>query len=219
MSEISNRQCGVLWDLDGVLLDSEGKYSIFWARMDEEHPTGIDNFASYIKGFHLNRIMGYFESEEVRQQILDELLTFERDMVYEFFPGAIELVKQLRAAGIPMAIVTSSDRKKMQSLYSQHPEFPTLFDHIITGDMVTKAKPDPDCYLMGAKLLGIDINDCIVVEDSRNGLIAGRESGARVIGIATTLSREAVNELSDMTLDSIGQLSVEQMLNTRRIVK
>lgn len=219
MSEISNRQCGVLWDLDGVLLDSEGKYSIFWARMDEEHPTGIDNFASYIKGFHLNRIMGYFESEEVRQQILDELLTFERDMVYEFFPGAIELVKQLRVAGIPMAIVTSSDRKKMQSLYSQHPEFPTLFDHIITGDMVTKAKPDPDCYLMGAKLLGIDIKDCIVVEDSRNGLIAGRESGARVIGIATTLSREAVNELSDMTLDSIGQLSVEQMLNTRRIVK
>ena len=219
MSEISNRQCGILWDLDGVLLDSEGKYSIFWARMDEEHPTGIDNFASYIKGFHLNRIMGYFESEEVRQQILDELLTFERDMVYEFFPGAIELVKQLRVAGIPMAIVTSSDRKKMQSLYSQHPEFPTLFDHIITGDMVTKAKPDPDCYLMGAKLLGIDIKDCIVVEDSRNGLIAGRESGARVIGIDTTLGREAVNELSDMTLDSIGQLSVEQMLNTRRIVK
>ena len=219
MSEISNRQCGILWDLDGVLLDSEGKYSIFWARMEEEHPTGIDNFASYIKGFHLNRIMGYFESEEVRQQILDELLAFERDMVYEFFPGAIELVKQLRAAGIPMAIVTSSDRKKMQSLYSQHPEFPTLFDHIITGDMVTKAKPDPDCYLMGAKLLGIDIKDCIVVEDSRSGLIAGRESGARVIGIATTLSREAVNELSDMTLDSIGQLSVEQMLNTRRIVK
>ena len=213
MCEISNRQCGVLWDLDGVLLDSEGKYSIFWARMDEEHPTGIDNFASYIKGFHLNRIMSYFESEEVRQRILDELLAFERDMVYEFFPGAIELVKQLRAAGIP------SDRKKMQSLYSQHPEFPTLFDHIITGDMVTKAKPDPDCYLMGAKMLGIDIKDCIVVEDSRNGLIAGRESGARVIGIATTLSREAVNELSDMTLDSIGQLSVEQMLNTRRIVK
>ena len=219
MSEISNRQCGVLWDLDGVLLDSEGKYSIFWARMEEEHPTGIDNFASYIKGFHLNRIMSYFESEEVRQRILDELLAFERDMVYEFFPGAIELVKQLRAAGIPMAIVTSSDRKKMQSLYSQHPEFPTLFDHIITGDMVTKAKPDPDCYLMGAKLLGIDIKNCIVVEDSRNGLIAGRESGARVIGIATTLSREAVNELSDMTLDTIGQLSVEQMLNTRRIVK
>ncbi len=219
MSEISNRQCGILWDLDGVLLDSEGKYSIFWARMEEEHPTGIDNFASYIKGFHLNRIMSYFESEEVRQRILDELLAFERDMVYEFFPGAIELVKQLRAAGIPMAIVTSSDRKKMQSLYSQHPEFPTLFDHIITGDMVTKAKPDPDCYLMGAKLLGIDIKNCIVVEDSRNGLIAGRESGARVIGIATTLSREAVNELSDMTLDTIGQLSVEQMLNTRRIVK
>ena len=216
MSEISNRQCGVLWDLDGVLLDSEGKYSIFWARMDEEHPTGIDNFASYIKGFHLNRIMGYFESEEVRQQILDELLTFERDMVYEFFPGAIELVKQLRVAGIPMAIVTSSDRKKMQSLYSQHPEFPTLFDHIITGDMVTKAKPDPECFLTGAKLLGVDIKDCIVFEDSRNGLIAARESGAMVIGLPTTLAPDVVSQLCDMMVDAVSQLSVKQILDMER---
>jgi HAD superfamily hydrolase (TIGR01509 family) len=218
MSEMA-KKCGVLFDLDGVLLDSEGLYTIFWDQMDKDYPTGVENFASFIKGFHLTRILGYFDTDEVRQQVLDRLLDYERNMRYEFFPGALEFVKRLRDSGIPMAIVTSSDRKKMQSLYAQYPEFPTLFDHIITGDMVTKAKPDPDCYLMGAKLLGIDIKDCIVVEDSRNGLIAGRESGARVIGIATTLSREAVNELSDMTLDSIGQLSVEQMLNTRRIVK
>ena len=219
MSENTEKPCGVLFDLDGVLLDSEGQYTIFWAAMEEEYKTGIPDFARYIKGMHLARILGYFESDEVRQDIVDKLTDFERNMKYEFFPGALDFIQQLQDAGIPMAIVTSSDHKKMQALYEQYPEFPTLFDHIITGDMVTKAKPDPDCYLMGAKLLGIDIKDCIVVEDSRNGLIAGRESGARVIGIATTLSREAVNELSDMTLDSIGQLSVEQMLNTRRIVK
>jgi HAD superfamily hydrolase (TIGR01509 family) len=219
MSENMNQRCGVLFDLDGVLLDSEGQYSIFWEGMEKEYPTGIPEFASYIKGFHLTRILGYFSDDMVRKEVLDKLLEFERNMRFEFFPGTLEFVEQLRDNGIPMAIVTSSDRKKMQSLYSQYPDFPTLFDHIITGDMVTKAKPDPDCFLLGAQLLGIDIKDCIVFEDSRNGLIAGRASGARVIGLATTLSAQAVDELSDMTLEAVSQLSVEQMLNTTRKVK
>jgi beta-phosphoglucomutase-like phosphatase (HAD superfamily) len=72
---------------------------------------------------------------------------------------------------------------------------------------------------MGAKLLGIDIHDCIVFEDSRNGLMAGRASGARVIGLTTTMNAEVVSELSDMTIDAVSQLSVEQMLNTPRTVK
>lgn len=207
------KKCGVLFDLDGVLLDSEGLYTIFWDQMDKDYPTGVENFASFIKGFHLTRILGYFDTDEVRQQVLDRLLDYERNMRYEFFPGALEFVKRLRDSGIPMAIVTSSDRKKMQSLYRQHPEFPTLFDHIITGDMVSKAKPDPDCFLMGAKLLGIDIRDCIVFEDSRNGLIAGRASGAKVIGIATSLTIDEVSLLSDMTAHSVSELDIEQVIN------
>lgn len=216
MNVMTDIQCGVLFDLDGVLLDSEGQYSIFWEQMDREHPTGIPQFASYIKGFHLSRILSYFESDEVRQQVLDKLLEYELNMRYEFFPGALDFVRSLKGAHIPMAIVTSSDRKKMQSLYSQHPEFPSLFDQIITGDMVTKAKPDPDCFLLGARLLNMDIKDCIVFEDSRNGLIAGRESGALVIGVATTLSHDTVSQLSDVTIDAVGQLTVEKMLEMRQ---
>ena len=213
MSENTTHKRGVLFDLDGVLLDSEGQYSIFWEQMDREYPTGVDNFASYIKGFHLTRILSYFATDEVREQVLNKLLAFERSMRFEFFPGALDFVKRLRAAGIPMAVVTSSDRKKMQALYEQHPEFPSLFDQIITGDMVTKAKPDPECFLMGARQLGMDIKDCIVIEDSRNGLLAGRDSGAMVIGIPTTLSVETVSQLSDLTVDAVGLLSVEQILN------
>ena len=210
------KSCGVLFDLDGVLLDSEGKYSIFWARMDREHPTGVPDFASFIKGFHLKRILSYFADDAVREQVVEKLLEYERDMTYEFFPGALEFVRQLRDAGIPMAIVTSSDHMKMQSLYRQHPEFPALFDQIITGDMAAKAKPDPDCFLMGAKQLGLDIRDCIVFEDSRNGLIAGRASGAKVIGVATTLNADTISELSDLTINAVSQLSMEEMLNLVR---
>ena len=74
MSEMKEKQCAVLFDLDGVLLDSEGLYTIFWERMEHEYPTGIPQFASYIKGSHLARILSYFESSEVRQQVLDKLL-------------------------------------------------------------------------------------------------------------------------------------------------
>ena len=205
MSEMTMKRCGVLFDLDGVLLDSEGLYTIFWEQIDKEYPTGIDEFASYIKGSHLARIMGYFDNEEVRRDILNKLNDYERNMRYEFFPGALEFVRHLREAGIPMAIVTSSDRKKMLSLYRQYPEFPTLFDQIITGDMVSKAKPDPDCFLLGARLLGVDIK-------TRNGLLAGRASGARVIGVATTLSADIVEPLCDMTIGAVSELTVEGML-------
>ncbi len=215
MSEMTN-PCGILFDLDGVLLDSEGQYSIFWDKMEKTFPTGVPDFASYIKGFHLTRILGYFADDEVRNQVLNELLEFERNMKYEFFPGALTFVKMLRDAGIPMAIVTSSDRKKMQALYSQYPEFPSLFDQIITGDMVTKAKPDPECFLLGAQRIGVDIKDCIVFEDSRNGLIAARESGASVIGITTTLKPEDVIPLCDLTAAAVSELSLEQVIGCRR---
>ena len=212
MSETTKKTRGVLFDLDGVLLDSEGQYSIFWEQMEKEYPTGVPDFANYIKGFHLTRILGYFPDEDVRQQVLDKLTVFERNMKFEFFPGALDFVRHLRQAGIPLAIVTSSDRKKMEELYRQHPEFPTLFDKIITGDMVSKAKPDPECFLVAAKQIGVAIEDCIVFEDSRNGLIAGRESGARVIGIATTLKREVIAPLCDLLADAVSELTVEQVL-------
>ena len=211
MSLTTKKTRGVLFDLDGVLLDSEGQYSIFWRSMEERFPTGVDDFSNYIKGFHLARILSYFATDEIREQIVQELVEFEKNMRFEFFPGALEFVKRLREAGIPMAIVTSSDHKKMKALFSQHPDFPALFEIIITGDMVTKAKPDPDCFLLGAKQLGIDIKDCVVFEDSRNGLIAARASGARVIGVATTLSADVVASLSDLTVHGVDELDVEQI--------
>ena len=211
MSITTKKTRGVLFDLDGVLLDSEGQYSIFWRSMEERFPTGVADFSNYIKGFHLARILSYFATDEIREQIVQELVEFEKNMRFEFFPGALSFVQRLREAGIPMAIVTSSDHKKMKALFSQHPDFPALFEVIITGDMVTKAKPDPDCFLLGAKQLGIDIKDCVVFEDSRNGLIAARASGARVIGVATTLSADVVASLSDLTVHGVDELDVEQI--------
>lgn len=207
------KEIGVLFDLDGVLLDSEGIYTQFWDAVEDAFPTHIPNFSSVIKGSNLYEILhDHYPSEEVRQQVRIMLDNFQRDMKYEFFEGAIEFVQHLQANDIPACVVTSSDRKKMEALYRQHPDFSRHFKAIVTGDMVSKAKPDPECFLLGARLIGVDIKDCIVFEDSIKGLEAGRASGAKVIGLATTLSREQITNKADKVIDNFIGFDIRELL-------
>ena len=173
---------GVLFDLDGVLLNSEHIYSHFWDEVDRRYPTGVPNFSSVIKGSNLHEILStYYPDDELKRCVTQMLDEFQRHMQYDFFPEAIAFVKELRRAHTPMCVVTSSDQKKMQSLYAQHPHFRALFNAIITGDMVRQAKPAPECFLLGAESIGVDIKSCVVFEDSVKGLMAGMESGATVV--------------------------------------
>ena len=206
MSE-KTKPCGVLFDLDGVLIDSEGQYTIFWAAIDKEYPTGIPNFAAYIKGFHLTRILNYFTGDEVRQLIIDKLLDFEQNMHFEFFPGAMSFIEQLREAGIPIAVVTSSDSKKMQGLYRQHPDFKDLFDASLTSEDFEYSKPHPDCYLKAAARFGAQPEECVVFEDSFNGLKSGRAAGMRVIGLATTNKAKDIAPLCDEVISDYKTLN------------
>lgn len=209
----TKNKTGVLFDLDGVLIDTEGTYAKFWSAVDERYPTGVPNFAISIKGSNLQEILsGHFPDAKVRQEVWQMLDNFQQEMRFNFFPGALELVHGLREAGIPTCVVTSSDQRKMDSLASQHPEFLPLFDDLITGDVVSRAKPDPECFLLGANRLGLDIADCVVVEDSLKGLQAGRASGAHVVGISTTYAPDLVRPLCDIMVSDIGQLTVEMIL-------
>ena len=130
---------GVLFDLDGVLIDTEGTYTQFWEAIDRRFPTGVEGFAQVIKGSNLHNILHtYFPTDETREQVTDMLNDFQRDMQYNYFPGAIDLLEELRSNGIACCIVTSSDKRKMESLYRQHPDFPSHFQAIVTGNMVPR---------------------------------------------------------------------------------
>jgi len=205
---------GVLFDLDGVLIDTEGTYTQFWEAVDRHFPTGVEGFAQVIKGSNLHNILHtYFPTEELRMQVTDILNSFQQDMRYDYFPGAIELIEELKRKDIACGIVTSSDHSKMAALYAQHPEFPSHFDAIITGNMVSEPKPSPECFLLGAKMLGINIKNCAVIEDSINGLKAGMASGARVIGLATTCSKESIAPYCHLHESSISTLSINKILD------
>jgi HAD superfamily hydrolase (TIGR01509 family) len=101
-------------------------------------------------------------------------------------PGALELLSEVRNAGIPTALVTMSIHRMARHVASFMPaeSFPFgAFDHIVAGDTVTHSKPHPEPYLRGAELLGVDVADCVVIEDSTTGLASAVASGALAIGV------------------------------------
>ena len=198
---------GVLFDLDGVLVDTEPTYTRIWSDIDQHFPTGVANFAHVIKGSNLESILNGYFPKEIHPQVVDLLLAHQRQMRYDLFPGAVEVLTTLRKKGIPCALVTSSDQGKMDSFYQQHPDFADFFHTVVTGDMVTHAKPHPECFLLGASRLGLAPQDCYVVEDSINGLKAAHAAGVTVIALATTLTREAIAPYADIIADDISHLA------------
>ncbi|MBP5689165.1 MAG: HAD family hydrolase [Muribaculaceae bacterium] len=203
---------GVLFDLDGVLIDTEGIYTHFWEAVDQRYPTGVKDFAHVIKGSNLHNILHTYFPENLHHEVNEMLNNFQREMRYDYFPGAINLIEDLHKCGIACCLVTSSDIRKMEAVYHQHPDFQSHFAVIVTGNMVSEPKPSPECFLLGAKKLGIDINNCVVIEDSINGLKAGMASGARVIGLATTCSGNAIAPHCHLVIDNIENLDTKTIL-------
>ena len=199
---------GALFDLDGVLVDTEGIYTEFWSDMDRRFPTGVAGFAQVIKGSTLTDILDtYFPDKSVQDRIVDMLKQHERDMRYRLFDGVAELLAALRQRGFRMAIVTSSNRTKMKHLFAQLPELEKAMDIVITDEDISRSKPDPEGYLLAAERLGIPAEECYIFEDSLNGLRAARAAGGVVVGVATTNPRKVVEEMSDITVDTLADFS------------
>ena len=194
--------------MDGVLVDTESIYTEFWSDMDRRFPTGVAGFAQVIKGSTLTNILDtYFPDKSVQDRIVDMLKQHERDMRYRLFDGVAELLAALRQRGFRMAIVTSSNRAKMKHLFAQLPELEKAMDIVITDEDISRSKPDPEGYLLAAERLGIPAEECYIFEDSLNGLRAARAAGGVVVGVATTNPRKVVEEMSDITVDTLADFS------------
>ena len=177
-----------LFDLDGVVFNTEPLYTLFWRNLDKRLRPNIDNFEHIIKGQTLVQIYDkYFAGEEKKQEEITAFVNeYEQNMSFNYITGFEDFVKDVRSKGIKTAVVTSSNLEKMQNVYNKHPEFKGYFDEILTSEDFEESKPSPDCYFKAAARFGVSPKECIVFEDSFNGLRSGIASGARVIGLATT---------------------------------
>ena len=209
-----NKFKAALFDLDGVVFDTEPQYSVFWGGICRQYHPEHPGLEHEIKGQTLTQIYDRWFSGPLlaeQESITSRLNDYEQQMRYDYIAGFIAFVEDLHQHGVKTAVVTSSNIPKMESVYRKQPGFKTLFDAILTSEDFERSKPDPDCYLKAALKLGAEPDECVVFEDSVNGLRSGLAARMKVVGLLTTnpeavvapLSELQVSDYTGLTFDSI----------------
>ena len=183
------KPAAVLWDMDGTLVDSEH----YWLSSEQELASSVGAVWTEQDGLNMIGMSLYDSSRLIKQKLNLEISTHEiidrltnsviskLDSSLPWRPGAEQLLRATKTAGIPTALVTMSMRRNAEAVVSRMGF--DAFDLIIAGDEVEHGKPHPEPYLKAAERLGVEIHDCIAFEDSISGLHSAEASGAIAIGI------------------------------------
>ncbi|MBE6282582.1 MAG: HAD family phosphatase [Bacteroidaceae bacterium] len=203
-----------LFDFDGVVVDTEPQYSLFWDEKGKKYHPEIPEFGHHIKGQTLIQIYSQFflQPEGLQSEITRELLDYETRMSFEFIPGVVDFMKELRLKGVKIAIVTSSNDQKMANAHRALPELKSMVDYIVTADKVSHSKPHPECFLLGAESVQVPVENCVVFEDSFHGIESGRRAGMKVIGLATTNPASSIEDKVSLVIPDFVDFNHEKMM-------
>jgi beta-phosphoglucomutase len=203
---------GVLFDLDGVIVDTLHYHYLAWKHMFEKLGGKISEHTVLLhEGRNSREILPILMQEsgvlipaDQQAQFIEEKRAYYRSIVQvQQYPGAFEAIDQLKQRGYRVALVTACALKNMQ--HSLNSEQQAHFDFIITGDEVSRAKPFPDSYLIAARQLQVKPVECMVVENAPLGIEAAKNAGMYCVAIETTLGREYLSS-ADCVLQSIRDL-------------
>jgi HAD superfamily hydrolase (TIGR01509 family) len=209
----------VLWDMDGTLIDSEPywllsesrlaqDYGSEWSEQDGHQIIGkslYDSCAILRDRFSIQDM----SIEEVIDRLTDEVVSHLKTSL-PWRPGALELLMDLKRAGVKTALVTMSMRRMALAVVEQIPF--QAFDVVVAGDDVMVGKPDPEPYLKAAELLGVSPQDCIALEDSNTGIRSAEAAGTLAVGIPNIVpiptgeNRVIISSLLELTAENIGEL-------------
>jgi HAD superfamily hydrolase (TIGR01509 family) len=190
---VRNQLAAVLFDMDGLLVDTEplwfeteaevmARLGAPWTKLDQEQLLGgsMDNTVGYL----LARSTRPAPPADVARWMTEGMLRRAAEGRVMVRPGARELLAEVAAAGVPHALVPGSQRPFTEAvLASTGFRFPVT----VTGDDVTRTKPDPEPYLLAAKLLDADPEQCVALEDSPNGVASATAAGCHVVAVPTLL--------------------------------
>jgi HAD superfamily hydrolase (TIGR01509 family) len=213
--EIMNRCRAVIFDMDGVIVDSEPRHE--QAFLEVVHAIGYGDkhgirFSDYV-GRSDQELWVDFVSRHRPLQTLEQLLAMKRERVVEIlrrdqplFAGLPDLVREL-SRHYRLGLASGSERPIVEEVLSLGGLRP-YFLATVTGSDIQNGKPAPDIFLRTAELLGVPPAECCVIEDSRPGIAAGLAAGMRVIAITNTHSADQLTHASCVveTYEQIGQL-------------
>jgi HAD superfamily hydrolase (TIGR01509 family) len=182
------RPAAALFDNDGLTLDTEPAWTraeiALFAQHDREftmeHKRELLGTAPATSAMKLERMLGR-PGDDLSAELYALVLEEARAGI-EPMPGAAALLAALRAAGVPLGMVSNS-RRGFVELGLQAAGLDGAFDVIVTAEDVARPKPAPDAYLVAAEALGAEPTACVVLEDSPTGVAAARAAGARTIGV------------------------------------
>lgn len=188
----------IIFDMDGVLIDSEPFIREAAVRMFAERGltvqpedflpftgAGEDRFIGGVAekyGFKLDPENDKARTYEIYGEIVKGRL--------EPLPGVHEFIGKARAKGLKLAVASAADAVKVKINLQEIGISPDTFDAVVTGSDVTHKKPDPEIFLTAAKKMGMEPSDCVVVEDAVNGVKAARAAGMKCLGITTSFTPE-----------------------------
>ena len=212
---------GFLFDLDGVIVDTAKYHFLAWKRLadelnipftleDNELLKGVSRMASLdiVLGLANRQIS---EEEKIalatrkNEWYVDYILKMKAD---EILPGALDFIMDARNKSIGIALGSAS--KNAQTILDRL-EISAYFDAIVSGNEVSKAKPDPEVFLKGAQLLTVPAEDCVVFEDAQAGIEAAINAKMKCVGIG---SQSLLNR-ADIVVKGLHDISVEQVLKLK----
>ena len=207
----------VLWDMDGVLVDTAPFHFQAWR----------DLFQSLGKGFadaDFRRTFG-LRNDAILRDILGELAPAEVERLAQrkeglyrekiegrvtAIPGAIDLLRRLQQGGRKMAIVSSAPGENVRAVLRSL-GLEGVFEAVVAEEDTLKGKPDPQGFLLAAEKLGVAAGECVVLEDAPGGVEAAKGAGMSCIGLATSRPREALAG-ADLVVDSLEEAAVYSFL-------
>jgi HAD superfamily hydrolase (TIGR01509 family) len=224
MSVTSETVGGVLWDLDGTLVDSAGHHWIAWhdtlAAFGRSVTPG-DFTSSFGKRNDeiLHELFGHgIEAEwiervsEAKEQAYRRRL---RAQGLELLPGALAWLERLRSSGWRQALASSAPRPNIDAVFESIAPLGRYLDMVVSADEVGRGKPDPAIFLEAARRLSLPPGRCIVVEDAPAGLEGARRAGMRAIGVLSEHHPRLEADVVVPSLEALGADAFEVLLAGR----
>ena len=179
----------VLFDMDGVLVDSEPLWfeaeSAVMARLGGDWAPGdqralVGGSMAVTVAYLLGKAARQADPAEIESWLVDSMATMLTTRPLPVMPGARQLVREVAAARLPYGLVTSSERQIMDAVLA---EFRVSFPVTVCAADVSRCKPDPEGYLLAAAKLSVDPRQCVVIEDSPNGIAAAEAAGCLAVAV------------------------------------
>uniref|UniRef100_A0A0E0NU56 Thioredoxin domain-containing protein n=1 Tax=Oryza rufipogon TaxID=4529 RepID=A0A0E0NU56_ORYRU len=214
----------VLFDMDGVLCNSEELSRLAGVDLFAEMGVDVtgDDFVPYMGTGEANFLGGVaklkgvkdFNAESAKKRFFEIYLDkYAKPNAGIGFPGALDLVTECKNAGLKVAVASSADRIKVDANLAAAGLPLSLFDAIVSADAFENLKPAPDIFLAASKTLGVDTDECIVIEDALAGVQAAKAAEMRCIAVMTTLEEDALQQASPSLIrKNIGDISIRDIL-------